>query len=73
MFNYSAKCGWLFDGFFSHGQLAVELIVGLGNSTIGPRFFASVDEALGRPPRGQGPGPGRGSPRPQRHFRKSFD
>ena len=26
MFNYLAKCGWLFDGFFSHGQLAVESI-----------------------------------------------
>ena len=26
MFNDLAKCGWLFDGFSSHGQLAVEFI-----------------------------------------------
>ena len=25
--NYLAHCGWLFDGFFSHGQLAVEFMV----------------------------------------------
>ena len=33
MFNYLAKCGWLFDGFFSHGQLAVESILQLANSS----------------------------------------
>ena len=41
MFNYLAKCGWLFDGFFSHGQLAVESILHLANSTIRRRIFGS--------------------------------
>ena len=41
MFNYLAKCGWLFDGFFSHGQLAVESIFQLANSTIRRRTLGS--------------------------------
>ena len=51
MFNYLAKCGWLFDGFFSRGQLAVE---GLANSTIRRRIFGS----------GRG-SPGLGGPSPR--------
>ena len=33
LFNYLAKRGWLFDGFFSHWQLAVESILQLANSS----------------------------------------
>ena len=58
MFNYLAKRGWLFDGFFSHWQLAVESILQLANSsdsTISRRTFGSDAGALGCPPRGQGP------------------
>ena len=32
MFDNLAKCDWLFDGFFSHWQLAVESILQLANS-----------------------------------------
>ena len=56
MFNYLAECGWLFDGFFSHGQLAVEYILQLANSTIRRRIFESGAGAVG-PLGGQGPAP----------------
>ena len=58
LFSYLATCGWLFDGFFSHWQLAVESILQLANSsdsTISRRIFGSGAGALGCPPRGPGP------------------
>ena len=58
LFCYLATCGWLFDGFFSHWQLAVESILQLANSsdsTISRRIFGSGAGALGCPPRGPGP------------------
>ena len=54
MLNYFAKCGWLFDGFFSHGQLAVESILQLANSTIRRRIFGSGRWGRGLPPWGPG-------------------
>ena len=57
MFNYLAKCGWLFDGFFSHGHFAVESILQLTNSTIGLRTFGSGAGAVGCPLGGRGLAP----------------
>ena len=57
MFSYLAKCGWLFDGFISHGQLAVESILQWENSSESDqRSFR--ERALGpwaAPPGGRGP------------------
>ena len=66
LFSCLATCGWWFDGFFSHWQLAVESILQLTNSsdsTIRRRIFESGAGAVG-PPLGA---------RDPRRFRKSFD
>ena len=64
MLYYLAKCGWLFDGFFSHWQLAVESILQLTNSS----HSSESDQRSFRKRRGLGPG-GPGGPA----LRKSFD
>ena len=69
MFNYLAKCGWSFDRFFSHGQLAVESILQLTNSSelANQRSVEGFSEAA----LGPWAAPlGAGDPR---RFRKSFD
>ena len=65
LFSYLATCGWLFDGFFSHWQLAVESILQLANSsdsTIGRRIFGSG--AGPRPPGWAAQGPSAASENP---------
>ena len=60
LFSYLATCGWLFDGFFSHWQLAVESILQLANSsdsTIGRRIFGSGAWGRGSPLGPGGPAP----------------
>ena len=61
MFNYLAKCGWLFDGFFSHWLLNSSFDWQIQRSVEGFSQAARVLPAQG------------GSPGPQRRLRKSFD